>query len=129
MILVNLINKLRKSEIGTFLLCAEHYEALHASQISALFAIRVLTRHSEGECIECNQGEQTPIEFDPVPEQIEVYVTFDDDSGNTWSASGRAGNLTYVCDTEGGIYTTMEALRRRGVSRLYIQAGYELHVD
>ena len=75
------------------------------------------------------QGEQTPIEFDPVPEQIEVYVTFDDDSGDTWSASGRAGHLTYVCDTEGGIYTTMEALRRRGVSRLYIQAGYELHLD
>ena len=129
MILVNVINKLRKSEIGTFLLCAEHYEVLHASQISTLFAIRTLIRHAEGECIECTQGEQTPIEFDPVPEQIEVYVTFDDDSGDTWSASGRAGHLMYVCDNTGGIYTTMEALRRRGVSRLYIEAGYELHLD
>lgn len=129
MILINIINKHTKSEIGTFLLCPEHHAALHASHISALFAIRMLNRHCYGECIECTQGEQTPIEFDPVPEQIEVYVTFEDDSGDTWSASGTAGHLTYVCDNEGGIYTTMEALRRRGVSRLYIQAGYELHLD
>ena len=42
---------------------------------------------------------------------------------------GTAGQLNYVADNEGGIYTTMEALRRRGVSKLYIQAGYELHLD
>ena len=41
---------------------------------------------------------------------------------------GTAGQLNYVADNEGGIYTTMEALRRRGVSKLYIQAGYELHL-
>ena len=40
-----------------------------------------------------------------------------------------AGQLNYVADSEGGIFTTMEALRRRGVSQLYIQAGYELHLD
>ena len=129
MILVNVINKLAKSEIGTFLLCAEHHAALQASHIPALFAIRTLTPHCKGECIECTQGEQTLIEFDPVPEQIEVCVTFEDDSGEMWSASGRAGHLIYVCDNEGGIYTTMEALRRRGVNKLYIQAGYELHLD
>ena len=129
MILVNVINKLAKSEIGTFLLCAEHYEALQASHIPALFAIRTLNRHCKGECIECTQDEPTPIEFDPVPEQIEVYVTFEDDSGGMWSASGRAGHLTYVCDNDGGVYTTMEALRRRGVSQLYIEADYELHLD
>ena len=78
MILVNVINKLAKSEIGTFLLCAEHYEALQASHIPALFAIKTLNRHCKGECIECTQDEPTPIEFDPVPEQIEVYVTFED---------------------------------------------------
>ena len=88
MILVNVINKLAKSEIGTFVLCAEHHAALQASQIPALFAIRTLTRQCQGECIECTQGEQTPIEFDPVPEQIEVCVTFEDDSGEMWSASG-----------------------------------------
>ena len=129
MILVNVINKLAKSEIGTFLLCDEHYEALQASHIPALFAIRTLNRHCKGECIECTQDEPTPIEFDPVPEQITVYVTFEDGSGGMWSASGTAGHLTYVCDNDGGVYTTMEALRRRGVSQLYIQAGYELHLD
>ena len=129
MVLVNVLNKLAKSEIGTFLLCEAHYEALHASATQTLFAIRVLNRHCSGECIECTQGEQTPIEFDPVPEQISVYVTFDDDSGGVWSASGRDGHLTYVCDDEGGIYTTMEALRRRGVSQLYIEADYQLHLD
>ena len=46
-----------------------------------------------------------------------------------WSASGRAGHLIYVCDNDGGVYTTMEALRRRGVSQLYIEADYELHLD
>ena len=129
MILVNVINKLAKSEIGTFLLCDEHYEALQASHIPALFAIRTLNRHCKGECIECTQDEPTPIEFDPVPEQIEVYVTFEDDSGDMWSASGTAGHLIYVCDNDGGVYTTMEALRRRGVSQLYIEADYELNLD
>ena len=129
MILVNVINKLAKGEIGTFLLCDEHYAALQASHIPALFAIRTLNQHCKGECIECTPDEPTPIEFDPVPEQIAVYVTFEDGSGGVWSASGRAGHLTYVCDNDDGVYTTMEALRRRGVSQLYIEADYELHLD
>ena len=119
----------RKSEIGTFLLCDEHYAALQASHIPALFAIRTLNQHCKGECIECTQDEPTPIEFDPVPEQIAVYVTFEDGSGGVWSASGTAGHLVYVCDNDDGVYTTMEALRRRGVSQLYIEADYELNLD
>lgn len=128
--LVNIINTFSKSEIGTFLLCDKHFEQLKASDVpDSIFRIRELTNHVEGECIECTEGEATPITFDEPPENLEVFVTFNDDSGETWSASSRAGRLTYVADKQGGIYTTMEALRRRGVEKLYIEAGYELLID
>ena len=128
MILVNLINTLTKSEIGTFILCETHFKELEASHIPQLFNVRLLTSHFQGECIQCTEGEATPIDFDEVPENIEVYVTFNDDSGETWTASGRAGHLVYLAN-KGEIFTTREALKRRGVAKLYIEAGYEVHLD
>ena len=78
--------------------------------------------------MQCTEGEATPIDFDETPETIEVYVTFNNESGETWSASGRAGHLIYVSNSS-EIFTTLEALKRRGVAKLYIEAGYELHLD
>lgn len=128
MILVNLINQITKSDAGTFILCDEHFAKLESDNIESITKIRKLTHGFVGECIQCTDGDATPIDFDPVPENIEVFVTFDDDTDETWSASGTAGHLIYVSNT-GEIFTTMEALRRRGVSKLYIEAGYELHLD
>ena len=128
--LINIINTFEKSEIGTFVLCDKHLEKLEKSDMpKSIFRLRKLTNHAEGECIECTDGETTPIEFDPVPENIEVWVTFTDDSDEKWSASGRAGHLFYLTDTTGAIYTTKEALQRRGVAKLYIEAGFQLHLD
>ena len=126
--LVNLLNRLTKSEVGTFILCETHFAELEASHIPQLFNVRLMTSHFQGECLQCTEGDATPIDFDEVPENIEVYVTFNDDSGETWSASGRTGHLMYVAN-KGEIFTTREALKRRGVAKLYVEAGYEVHLD
>ena len=127
MILVNVLNTLAKSEVGTFILCEKHFAELEASHLPSLFRVRRLSSSFQGECVQCTAGEATPIDFDEVPETIEVYVTFADESGETWSASGRAGHLIYVSNSS-EIFTTLEALKRRGVAKLYIEAGYELHL-
>ena len=129
MVLVDVINKLAESEMGTFLFCEQHYAALVSFYPTNLFRIRELTRDAEGECIQCTEGEATPITFDEVPESLEVRVIFTDNSDELWSASGRSGHLIYVSDNDGCIYTTMQALRRRGVEKLYIEAGYEVYTD
>ena len=128
MILVELINTQTKTEIGTFILCDAHYAALEASPPLSMFRIRKLTHGFQGECVECTEGEASPIAFDEVPENIEVFVTFNDASGEMWSASGRMGQLSYLSNS-GEIFTTLESLKRRGVSKLYIETGYELHLD
>ena len=122
--LVNLVDTLTKSEVETSIVCDVHLAELEASP----FKVRRLTSDFAGECIKCTEGEATPIDFDETPETIQVYVTFADESGEMWSASGRAGHLIYVSNSS-EIFTTLEALKRRGVAKLYIEAGYELHLD
>ena len=132
MTLVDVINKITGADVGTFIVCKEHFAELNKTQIESLFKIRKLTDGFLGECVQCSakmNQTATPIDFDPTPENIVVFVTFDDDTDEEWSASERAGHLSYVVDNDGSIYTTKEALRRRGVNRLYIEAGYELHID
>ena len=128
MILVNIINKRTKSEVGTFILCDKHFAELEASHLPSLFGVRQLTSGFVGECLECTEGEATPIDFDNEPENLEVHVTFNDESGEMWSASGRSGHLTHVSNSS-EIFTTREALKRRGVAKIYIEAGFELHLD
>lgn len=127
--LVNILNTAATSEIGTFVFCDACLERLERSQLPSIFRLRKLTNRVEGECIECTEGEATPITFDPVPDTLEVWVTFTDDTDERWSASGQNGHLTYISDGNGHCYTTREALKRRGVVKLYIEAGYELHLD
>ena len=128
MILVNMINKRTKSEVGTFIFCDKHFAELEASHLPVLFSIRRLTSGFQGECAQCTEGEATPIDFDNEPENLEVHVTFNDESGEMWSASGRSGHLTHVSNSS-EIFTTREALKRRGVAKLYIEAGFELNLD
>ena len=128
MILVNIINRQAQQEIGTFIFCERHFAELKGLRWS-LFKVRELTRHVRGECIECTEGEATPITFDDTPDHIDVHVTFANDEGEQWSASGKNGRLTYVTDDKGHFYTTLEALKRRGVAKLYIETGFELYLD
>lgn len=127
--LVNILNTAAKSEIGTFVFCDACLERLERSQLPRIFRLRKLTTGVEGECIECTEGEATPITFDETPEHIDVYVTFDTDESEQWFASGQNGHLTYITDGNGHYYTTREALKRRGVAKLYIETGFELHLD
>ena len=78
----------------------------------------------------CAEGETNPIDFDKTPENFELFVTFEnDESESGWSASGRIGQLDYITDNSANIYNTKEALYRRGVRKIYIKAGFELHLD
>ena len=95
-----------------------------------MFNIRHLTDGFEGECEMCNKGERTPIQFDKIPETIELSAIFTDDRMESgWSASGQIGNLHYVTDNEGRIFNTQESLYRHGVRMLYIRADFTLHLD
>ena len=67
--LVNVINELTKSEVGTFILCDKHFAELEASHIPSLFRIRIVTSGFVGECAQCTEGEATPIDFDNEPEK------------------------------------------------------------
>ena len=95
-----------------------------------MFNIRHLTKDFEGECEMCNDSKRTPIQFDKTPDEIELFVMFDNglyESG--WSASGQIGDLHYVTDNNGRIFNTQEALYRHGVRMLFIKADFQLHID
>ena len=129
MMLVEIINTQTQQELGTFIFCQQHFAELNGLPAS-LFRVRELTRfHVVGECIKCTEGQATPITFDETPDNIDVYVTFDNNEGAQWSASGKNGHLTYITDGNGHYYTTIEALKRRGVAKLYIETGFEVHLD
>ena len=96
MILVNVLNTLAKSEVGTFILCEKHFAELEASHLPSLFRVRRLSSSFQGECVQCTAGEATPIDFDEVPETIEVYVTFADESGEN-VVCVRTGGASDLC--------------------------------
>ena len=131
MVLVEILNKLTKRSTGHFIVCGKHLAELKATHIPNLFTFRHLTRGFQGECQMCVEGDTSPIDFDPIPEEnFDIYVTFENDEGEGgWTASGRIGNLQYVTDNDGRIYNTRESLHRRGVRKMYIEAGFELHLD
>ncbi|MXV73451.1 hypothetical protein F4Z99_04130 [Candidatus Poribacteria bacterium] len=130
MILVEILNKLTNRQTGIFMVCGEHLAELKATHIPDIFNFRYLTRGFQGECQMCAKGETTPISFDRTPENFDLFVTFENDEGEGgWSASGRIGHLDYITDNQGNIYNTQEALYSRGVRKIYIEAGFELHLD
>lgn len=129
MILIEIFNKLTKREVGTFIVCEDHIDELKAAHHPGIHNYRELTRGFAGECQMC-AGETTPITFEKTPENICLFVIFaNDETENGWSACGQVGHLKYITDNQGNIYNTKEALYRRGVRRIYIQTGFELHID
>ena len=130
MILVEILSKIVPSKVGTFIVCGKHLAELRASHIPSLFKFRYLTRGFAGKCQMCAKGNTTFINFDKIPESFNLYVTFEnDESEDGWSASGQIGHLEYITDNDGNIYNTKEALYRRGVRKINIEAGFELHLD
>ena len=130
MVLVEIFNKLTKRDVGTFMVCGKHLAELKATHIPSMFNIRHLTHGFVGECQMCIQGETTPITFDKTPDYFDLHVTFENDECESgWSASGTIGKLKYITDNSGNIYNTKEALYRRGVRRIQIESGFEIHID
>ncbi len=75
---------------------------------------------------------QTPITYHPIPESVEVLVTFENDEpfGTEWTgAIGENGRLDHVVDGGGRYFFTMEELYAHGVRRLHIQNSHEVEVD
>ena len=133
MILVEIINTLTQNSVGIFMVCGEHLAELKATHIPSLHRFRYLTHGFQGECQTCtdrNIGLTNPIEFEKTPEYFDLHVTFENDEcEGGWSASGQIGKFNYVTDNSGNIYNTREALRRRGVRKINIEAGFEIHLD
>lgn len=77
-------------------------------------------------------AEQTPIAYHPVPESVEVFVTFENDEpfGTQWTgAISENGRLDYVVDGGGRHFFTMEELYAHGVRHLHISNGHEVAVE
>ena len=128
--LIELFNKLTKRQTGTFILCDKHLAEFKEMHAPGIFSFRELKKGFEGECQMCAEGDTTPIQFEKTPENIDLFVTFADDRGEGgWSASGRIGELDYVMDNEGRIFNTEESLYRHGVRKMYVETGFEIHLD
>ena len=129
MILVEIRNKLTNRDVGTFIVCDDHLVELKEAHKPDIFHIREITDGFKGECQMCVGGEITPIDIDEAPESFEIQVGFADGSWEQgWTASGTGRHLTYI--TNGSeIYNTQESLQRRGITEIYIEAGYRLHLD
>ena len=127
--LVEITNKITARRVGTFIVCDKHLAELRKTHNPGIHLIKVLTSGFEAECQMC-AGETTAITFDKTPEKIELHVTFENDHAEGgWTGHGQIGDLEYVMDNEGNLYNTLEALHRRGVRKIYIETGFELHLD
>ena len=129
MVLLEIFNKIVGTTEGPFLVCKKHEEVIKENYNSDMFHIRHLLPKADGECQIC-QGYNRLLNFETIPESFNIIVTFADGRDETgWSASGRIGFLNYVEDHEGNIYTTQEALHKRGVRDMYIEPNFRLYIE
>ena len=120
-------------EMDTLLLCDQHLtemtELLESQPHKRLITI---ARHLKGICEVCATGDDeacTPITYHPIPDAITVHVVFLDGSTATWTAHGGVGKLDCLREDDGGTYTTMEALKARGVRCFTLENMHEVEVD
>ena len=86
----------------------------------------------DGDClwlgIQCGE----PITYHPVPENIEVFITYEDDKpfGETWTGCIRTpGTLEYLIDPQDNCYYTMAQLKAKGIASFHLSNGHEVAVD
>ena len=75
---------------------------------------------------------ETPLTYPAIPESIEVFVTYADDTpfGEQWSASiSEIGKVEHYIDPRGDHYFTMEEVYAKGVRRLHLSAGHEIEIS
>ena len=130
--LVRVVNNQTCKEVETLLLCDEHF-----AEISELYEgqapqknLITVARHLKGICEMCATGaDRTPITYHPVADSITAHVVFLDGSTATWDGHGGVGKLDYLREDDGGTYTTMEALKARGVRCFTLESMHEVEVD
>ena len=130
--LVRVVNHQTCKEVETLLLCDKHLAEVsevcedRAPQKSLI----TVARHLKGICEMCCADEdRTPITYHPVADTIIVHVVFLDGSTATWDGHGGVGKLDYLREDDGGTYTTMEALKARGVRCFTLENMHEVEVD
>ena len=82
-----------------------------------------------GECQMCADADSTPIIYHLVPDSIEVHVVFVGGVAEVWEGAGGMGRLDYLTDNDGNVYTTMQALKKRGVRCITPENHHEIEVD
>ena len=131
--LVRVVDNKAYKELATVLLCDKHLTEMqeqYAANAPHKTLIEV-ARHLVGGCDRCycKNDDTNPITYHAVADSITAHVTFLDGSSATWNGHGGVGELDYLRDNEGGIYTTMEALRDRGVRCFTLENLHEVEVD
>lgn len=71
----------------------------------------------------------TPIEYDPIPCVANVLIFFENEQTTTWHAVVReAGKIDAIVDNHGNRYTSMEALKDKGVSAFSLEFEHTVGV-
>ena len=130
--LVRVVNNQTCKEIETLLLCDKHLDEMSAMYEGQARHKNLITvaRHLKGICEWCCANEErTSITYHPVADSITAHVVFVDGSTATWEGHGGVGKLDYLRENDGGIYTTMAALKARGVRCFTLENIHEVEVD
>ena len=127
------VNNQAGKEVETLLLCDQHLmELKELLEGQAPYKnLITIARHLKGICEVCATGDEakrTPITYHPIPESITAHVVFTDGEAQTWEGHGGVGKLDYLRDNEGGVYTTIESLKARGVQTFTLENMHEVEV-
>ena len=130
--LARIVNGITRKGEGIILLCDRHLsqtQAMYSDGRASEKTLSVMTQTLSGECQMCSDADSTPIIYHLVPDSIEVHVVFVGGVAEVWEGAGGMGRLDYLTDNDGNVYTTMQALKKRGVRCICIENRHEIEVD
>ena len=107
-----------------------HFDRGQRVEPGTLFVFRQ-NDEDEGDCLWLGIASGEPITYDPVPENIEVFITYDNDTpfGETWTGCIKTpGTLEYLIDPKDNCYYTMEQLKAKGIVKFHLSNGHEVDV-
>ena len=70
-----------------------------------------------------------PITYHAVADSITAHIVFLNGTTAIWEGHGGVGELDYLRDNEGNIYTTIQALKDWGVLTFTLENRHEVAVD
>ena len=91
--------------------------------------LKALTDAQDAAAREPDKQGLTPIEYDPIPCNANVYIHFENEQTTTWHAVVReAGKIEAIVDDNGNRYTSMEALKDKRVSAFALEFEHTVGV-